>query len=85
MKNSLHALAIIFAAAIPAAIAAGFAGVTLPAVLGPGYLVLGFSFVLTLQLLIHDYAPVAPALVARVAPVTAMTPRPEKSPMRLAA
>ena len=85
MKNSLHALAFVFAAGIPVAIAAGFAGVALPALLGPGYLVLGFSFVLTLQLLIHDYAPIAPALVARVAPVTTLTPRMEKFPMRLAA
>jgi len=34
MKNSLHVLALIFAAGIPDVIAASFAGVPLPAALG---------------------------------------------------
>ena len=82
MKNLLHALALVFAAGIPVSLAAGFAGVALPAVLGAGSLVLGFSLVLTLQLLLHDYAAVAQPLVVSA---TAIAPRTEKFPMRLAA
>jgi hypothetical protein len=85
MKNSLHVLALVFAAGIPSAIAAGFAGVSLPAILGAGYLVLGFSLVLTLQLLLHDYAAIARPLVVPAEPVADVAVRAEKFPMRLAA
>jgi hypothetical protein len=85
MKNSLHVLALVFAAGIPCAIAAGFAGVALPADLGAGYLVLGFSLVLTLQLLFHDYAAIARPRVVPAEPLADVVVRAEKFPMRLAA
>ena len=79
MKNVLHVLALVFAAGIPASIAAGFAGVTVPALLGVGPLALAFSGSLATQLLLLDYAAVARPLA-----VHALTRR-EKSPLRLAA
>ena len=79
MKNTLHVLALIFAAASPASIAAGFAGLALPAVLGVGPLALGFSLALAAQLMLHDYAVVARPLAVHV------ISRREKSPLRLAA
>ena len=79
MKNLLHTLALVFAAGIPATIAAGFAGVALPAILGIGPLVLGFGLALGAQLLRHDYAAPARPLAVHV------ISRREKSPLRLAA
>jgi hypothetical protein len=79
MKTSLHVLALVFAAGIPASIAAGFAGIALPAALGVGPLALGFGLSLAAQLLLHDYATVARPLA-----VHTLTRR-EKSPLRLAA
>ena len=83
MKNILHVLAIVFAAGLPCTFAAGFVGVALPAALGAGNLLLGFSCVLGLQLLFHDYASVAPSLAARMS--TRVVSPVEKTPLRLAA
>ena len=86
MKNLLHLLALLFATALPLTIAAHFAGVALPTVLGPGSLVLGFGLVLTLQLLLHDYAALAQPLVVAARPVLSLAAHPaEKSSLRLAA
>ena len=79
MKNILHVLALVFAAGIPASLAAGFAGVALPAALGVGPLALAFSVSLATQLLLHDYAALPRSLV-----VHAISRR-KKSPLRLAA
>ena len=86
MKNLLHVLALLFAAGLPCTIAASFAGVAVPAVLGAGALTLGFSLVLTLQLLLHDYAAIARPLVVPANPAREFPARrTEKFPMRLAA
>ena len=86
MKNILHALALLFAAGLPCTIAAGFAGIAVPAILGAGSLILGFSLVLLLQLLLHDYAAVAQSLVVPSdSEIAFAAARAEKSPMRLAA
>jgi hypothetical protein len=86
MKNVLHLLALLFASGLPCTIAASFVGVALPTVLGAGSLVLGFSLVLLLQLLLHDYAAIAEPLVAPAGPVADFAAaRAASSPMRLAA
>ena len=86
MKNILHVIALLFAAGLPCTIAAGFAGLTVPAVLGVGYLVLGLSLVLMLQLVLHDYAVLAQPPVVPAEPALEITAMPtEKFPMRLAA
>lgn len=79
MKNSLTALALVLAAAAPAAFIIELAGFTLPAIVSSAYLFVGFMLTFLFKILFADYARFGDTAVTLPAAASA------KDPLRLAA
>jgi hypothetical protein len=86
MKNSLIVLALILAAATPAAFIIELAGTVLPTMVDSAHLFGAFMLTFLCKILLADYARTAHVLLADSAPVLALpSPAAAKSSFRLAA
>ena len=86
MKNPLPALALVLAAATPAAFIIELAGTHLPAIVDSTHLFGAFMLTFLLKLLFADYARVTRPLLAHSATILALpSSAAVKSPLRLAA
>jgi hypothetical protein len=86
MKNSRTVLALLLAAAAPAAFIIELAGTTLPAIVDSAHLFGAFMLTFLLKIISADYARTGDTVLARSGTMmTLPAPSAVKSPLRLAA